>query len=45
MSSPIVEEEVDNDDGIDQICYSGEILKTEKKKCGLWGWGYCQSGK
>ena len=28
MSFPIVEEEGDNDDGIDQICHSGEILKS-----------------
>ena len=25
----ILDEEVDDDVGIDQICYSGEVLKTE----------------
>ena len=36
----ILEDELDEENyGIDQICYSGEILKTEKKKCVVCGVG------
>ena len=35
----ILDEEVDDDVGIDQICYLGEVLKTEKRKCVVCGVG------